>query len=517
MPRGRWITTAAALAALIAPAPAVADTFADSSFSGGTHGSTWINESGRLQLEPALAETFAADGLGSLVETVYGPGGETTLGAGEVTIDGASVGSAGSTGPGRVIEFRARFSGDPNQHIGFGDDFTLGPWAMFSTRGGNDGLWARTRSGTGETSVNTQVPLVDPFDAHVFRIEWTATDVRFFVDGQAVDVPTDAVPIAGEMRALASDASAAGGAVTVDWVTATPTEGTFESAKFNVNDVRARWDALTATGGAGVSFETRSGNAPDALSPYEPVGPGGAIASPAGRYIQYRATLTTGGLPISPALSGVEFAYAVDTAAPAVTLGAVAVNGTTASVSFSRAAADVARFECSLDGGAFATCTSPVALTALAPGAHTIAVRALDTVGNTGAPASQTFTIASPPTGDDPTPSGNPPAGDRTAPLIKLGARRITAGRRAALRLTCPSGELRCTVDVRLTFGKRSAGRARITIAGGKTRTVRVKLTKSARDRLAERGKLNVMAAISTTDAAGNRRPLTANLTLRAR
>jgi hypothetical protein len=53
----------------------------------------------------------------------------------------------------------------------------------------------------------------------------------------------------------------------------------------------------------------------------------------------------------------------------------------------------VAGYECRLDGGAWASCTSPRSLTSLAEGDHTFDVRAVDNAGNTSAAASRTWTV----------------------------------------------------------------------------------------------------------------------------
>lgn len=73
----------------------------------------------------------------------------------------------------------------------------------------------------------------------------------------------------------------------------------------------------------------------------------------------------------------------------------------------------VSRFECRIDGTAFAGCTSPYTTAPLADGDHTFEVRAVDLAGSVDStPAARTFTVASSST---PPPDPAPPApGDST-------------------------------------------------------------------------------------------------------
>jgi hypothetical protein len=85
-----------------------------------------------------------------------------------------------------------------------------------------------------------------------------------------------------------------------------------------------------------------------------------------------------------------------DTTAPTTTIVSATTAGADASFQFT-ASESGSTFGCSLDGGAFATCSSPHPYSGLAVGAHTFAVRATDAAGNTGAAATHAWTVAPPP------------------------------------------------------------------------------------------------------------------------
>jgi hypothetical protein len=89
--------------------------------------------------------------------------------------------------------------------------------------------------------------------------------------------------------------------------------------------------------------------------------------------------------------------WSVDTAAPNTTVGS-GPSGTvgSASASFTFSSSETnSTFECKLDTGAYATCTSPKSYTGLSDGSHTFSVRATDAAGNVDAtPATRTWTIS---------------------------------------------------------------------------------------------------------------------------
>ena len=122
---------------------------------------------------------------------------------------------------------------------------------------------------------------------------------------------------------------------------------------------------------------------------------------------QVRATDAAGNVDGSPASYSwtiQEPAPTPDTTAPETTISAQPPATTTeTNASFAFAGTDNVTpagsltFECKLDTGAYAACTSPKTYTGLAIGSHTFSVRAKDAAGNVdGSPASYTWTIQSP-------------------------------------------------------------------------------------------------------------------------
>ncbi|ATB48542.1 Ig-like domain-containing protein [Corallococcus macrosporus] len=108
--------------------------------------------------------------------------------------------------------------------------------------------------------------------------------------------------------------------------------------------------------------------------------------------LQVRAVDAAGNVDPSPASR----TWTVDTTAPDTSIVS-GPSGTTdsADAAFAfNASESPATYECSLDGAAFATCTSPASFSNLPDGGHTFAVRAVDAAGNVdGTPATRSWMV----------------------------------------------------------------------------------------------------------------------------
>jgi Bacterial Ig domain len=96
---------------------------------------------------------------------------------------------------------------------------------------------------------------------------------------------------------------------------------------------------------------------------------------------------------------------------------------------------------------------------------------------------------------------------DRTAPRVRVRPRIVRASRRGrvALRLTCPPAEQVCRVDLRLRGAGSSVARNELVLAGGQTRRIALRLSRSTRRRLARSRSLRIVAVATARDPAGNR------------
>lgn len=113
---------------------------------------------------------------------------------------------------------------------------------------------------------------------------------------------------------------------------------------------------------------------------------------------------------------------------------------TDVSFAFSSTTSDV-NFECSLDGGAFASCTSPKTYTGLADGEHSFRVRAVADGTPDPTPASATFSV----TGA--TPPANPPNTSISKAKKKVKTKKPKAKVKVAFKSSQPGSTFECKVD----------------------------------------------------------------------
>ena len=165
----------------------------------------------------------------------------------------------------------------------------------------------------------------------------------------------------------------------------------------------------TDAGGSGIaSFECRIDRPARRWAP-APRRRASSNPSDGAHQFEVRAIDTAGNVDQTPA----SFSWSIDTAAPTTSIDSsppALSNAASASFAFSGSDAGgsgVASFECRRDGASFAPCTSPQAYAALADGAHSFEVRAIDTAGNVDqTPASFSWSIdtAAPTTNIDSSP-----------------------------------------------------------------------------------------------------------------
>ena len=214
--------------------------------------------------------------------------------------------------------------------MGFGVDYNNNlQWAMFSTNNTTDSLFARTNTDPNSLASETltQIPGNWIGTPHRYRIVWNAASVDYYIDGALV--ASHAVSPAGNLRPLASDFNVGGANLSIDWAHMSPyaSTGTFLSRIFD-GGTTVNWNTLTWTStlttGTNLVMSVRTGDTPTpdaSWSQFTQVSTSGGAIGQSGRYIQYRAELSTTDPAVTPVLERVEIGYSVNQAPVLAAIG----------------------------------------------------------------------------------------------------------------------------------------------------------------------------------------------------
>ena len=317
-------------------APSAAVSFTDTlatDFTAGTPGTlTYVAQTGNgeVTLTPLVGAEFSGSTLPTgWSSVVLNTGGVTTVSGGTLVSDATRVSTDALFSPGLSMQFVATFTGAGFQHVGLGLTLNETPWAIFSTKTGG-GLFARTNNGA--TTTDTQIGGSWFGAPHLYRIDWAANGVTYFIDG--TQVASHPIGISQQMRPIVTDLNAGGGGVTADWVRLSPyaATGTYLSRVFDAGSATS-WGAGTWTAtvpsGTSLVIGVRTGNTavPDASwTPFADLSGSGEPIGGTTRYVQYRAVLTTTNPANTPVLSDITLGGAPFGGQPALSVNDTSVS-----------------------------------------------------------------------------------------------------------------------------------------------------------------------------------------------
>jgi hypothetical protein len=284
-------------------------------FGAGTADGTAVTNAsgGEVQLAPGFADDFTATTLGpAWTSTPWLFGAGVSLSGSVLAVAGSEVLSA-QTFADVPVEASLNFAAAPYQHFGLATDLGSvdgNSWAIFSTRGTSNTLFARVNVAGAVQDVSLGAL---PAGFHVYRVQPAPGGVQFYLDGALQATINATFPAGTPLKVALSAYLPLGPGLQVDWVR--QTGGTFTSAVFDAGRSAAwgtaRWTA-NVPAGTTLIVQTRSGNtaAPDgSWSAWATAGNGGAVASPGGRYLQYRVLLVTTDPSLTPVLGDIAFSW----------------------------------------------------------------------------------------------------------------------------------------------------------------------------------------------------------------
>ncbi len=185
---------------------------------------------------------------------------------------------------------------------------------LFVTRDNNT-TFVRGRDGDITSPlIDLDIPTIDLQQYHNFRIEWDSSQTRFYIDGNLQGT----IPGVSSLNTwvfLYHQTPTTFGAspMWVDWVRAGvyPASGSYVSCVQDGGQV-VNWTGLAAETdaptGTSVQISTRTSVDGAIWTAWQPVS-GAEIASPSGRYLQYRLELATGNELESPEVQAVSITY----------------------------------------------------------------------------------------------------------------------------------------------------------------------------------------------------------------
>ena len=229
-------------------------------------------------------------------------------------VDGALAGTTATFTPGHSLEFSATFGADAFQHVALTDNFNKRLGDVQHPQLDQPALRQHQRErhrGIQDTPIGAPNQYVG--SQHLYRIQWDATQVQYYVDGTLVH--TQAATFTQNLNVATSDFNVGGPELSVDWLHLSPypASGTFDSRVFDAGPGQSvAWGALSwnsaTPSGTGIAMSVRTGNTPTpdlTWSAFTPIASSGDDIPGNSRYVQYRAALSTTDPNLTPTLNDV--------------------------------------------------------------------------------------------------------------------------------------------------------------------------------------------------------------------
>jgi hypothetical protein len=290
-------------------------------FGTGTQNNTAVGSTfgGGEQLAYTFSDDFTGTSLGSAwTSKSLSSAASVTVANGVLSVLAAEVLSVPTTTTGGV-EASVTIGAAASEYFGLATDLAAAKgnyWAVFTTRTTTTTLYAEVN--VNGTLTDTSLGAL-PAGFHVYRVQPIATGFQFYVDGILKTTISKTFPSGTALKvALSATNGAPKPALQADWVhlLSYASSGTFTSSVFDAGRVAtwgtASW-AASLPAGTTITVQTRSGNTttPDdgTWSAWTTATNGGALASPPGRYLQYRVILTSSDPTKTPVLFDISFTW----------------------------------------------------------------------------------------------------------------------------------------------------------------------------------------------------------------